>query len=210
MNGILNSFIMNTLDMTGELKRFIFLLGAFFILTPLTLTASLASLVSLSKNNTEVPVTKPSSPVSILAPVEQKESSKITFTVHAADARVAIVKNYLARYDSPIENLAEFIVKTADENGVDFRLIPAIAQQESNLCKKIPDETYNCWGWGIHARGTLGFASYEEGITTVTKGLKKEYLDKGYTTPEKIMTKYTPSSPGSWARGVSMFMEEMQ
>jgi hypothetical protein len=201
---------MNTLDMTGELKRFIFLLGAFFILTPLTLTASLASLVSLSKSNSEAHTTKPSTPVAILAPVEQKESSTVTFTVHAADARVAIVKNYLARYDSPIENLAEYIVKTADENGVDFRLIPAIAQQESNLCKKIPDETYNCWGWGIHARGTLGFTSYEEGITTVTKGLKKEYLDKGYTTPEKIMTKYTPSSPGSWARGVSMFMEEMQ
>jgi hypothetical protein len=200
---------MNTLDMTGEFKRFIFLLVAFFVLTPLTLTASLASLVSLS-HESSAKAAKTTTPVAILAPALENTPASITFTVHAADARVAIVKNYLARYDSPITNLAEHIVKTADANGVDFRLIPAIAQQESNLCKKIPDDTYNCWGWGIHARGTLGFASYEEGIDTVTRGLKKEYLDKGYTTPEKIMTKYTPSSPGSWARGVSMFMEEMQ
>ncbi len=200
---------MNTLDMTGELKRFVFLLIAFFVLTPLTLTASLASLVSLSHEDAAKTVKTPT-PVAILAPMEASKTSSVTFTVHAADARVAIVKNYLARYDSPIQNLAEHIVKTADANGVDFRLIPAIAQQESNLCKKIPEDSYNCWGWGIHARGTLGFASYEEGIDTVTRGIKKEYLDKGYTTPEKIMTKYTPSSPGSWARGVSMFMEEMQ
>jgi hypothetical protein len=201
---------MNTLNVTGELKRFLFLLGAFFILTPLTVMASLASLVSLSKDTKVVTKTATIPHVQILAASTQKETSSITFAVNAADARVALVRNYLARYDSPIVHLAEYIVKVSDQNGIDFRYIPAIAQQESNLCKKIPEETYNCWGWGIHARGTLGFTSYEEGIETVTKGLKKEYFDKGYTTPEKIMTKYTPSSPGSWARGVSMFMEEMQ
>jgi len=98
----------------------------------------------------------------------------------------------------------------ADKYGLDFRLTTAIAQQESNLCKKTPAETYNCWGWGIHSKGTLGFEDYPHGIETVSRGLRKEYLDKGYLTVEDIMSKYTPLSNGSWAMGVSTFMAEMQ
>jgi hypothetical protein len=89
-------------------------------------------------------------------------------------------------------------------------LTTAIAQQESNLCKNYPDGTYNCWGWGIHSQGTLGFSSFTEGIELVTKGLKENYIDKGYLTPETIMTKYTPLSNGSWANGVSKFLSEME
>ena len=44
---------------------------------------------------------------------------------------------------------------------MDFRLLPAIAMQESNLCKKILPDTFNCLGLGIHARGTWGFPSFE-------------------------------------------------
>jgi hypothetical protein len=107
--------------------------------------------------------------------------------------------------------LENYMVQKSDEYGLDYRLIPAIAQQESNLCKIIPPETYNCWGWGIHSRGTLGFNSYEEAIETVMQGLKKEYIDKGYTTPDTIWTKYTPGSPdGAWAKGVNQFMSAME
>ena len=95
--------------------------------------------------------------------------------------------------------------------GMDFRLITAIAQQESNLCKIIPPRTYNCWGWGIHSEGTLGFDSYEEAIDAVTLGLKENYFNKGLTTPDTIWPKYTPSSPdGAWAKGVNQFMAEME
>ena len=105
---------------------------------------------------------------------------------------------------------ADYIVKTADEFNIDYRLTTAIAQQESNLCKVIPPKTYNCWGWGIHSEGTLGFSSYEEGIRTVTMGLSQNYMSLGLDTPEKIMSKYTPLSNGSWARGVEEFLLEME
>ena len=67
-----------------------------------------------------------------------------------------LIRQYLVRYNSPLVGLENFMVPKSDEYGLDYRLIPAIAQQESNLCKIIPDNTYNCWGWGIHSKGTLG------------------------------------------------------
>jgi len=83
-------------------------------------------------------------------------------------------------------------------------------RKESNLCKIIPPETYNCWGWGIHSKGTLGFSSFEEGIETVSQGLKKTTSTKDFRTIEEIMSKYTPLSNGSWAEGVNQFMQEME
>ncbi len=196
-------------------KRKLVFLGIFFAIVPFTLLSSILTLVALAKDD---PETRPvwqsytefsQSGAQIYASLPA-EVPQVAGTVVGQDARVLLVTNYLKRYNSPLIPHASFIVKTADKYDMDFRLITAIAQQESNLCKKIPPGSFNCWGWGIHSRGTLGFSSFEEGIETVTRGLKKEYIDKGFRTPEEIMSKYTPSSNGSWAIGVSEFMVAMQ
>lgn len=119
------------------------------------------------------------------------------------DSRIAILKAFFRKHNSPLYDHADFIVKISDEYGLDFRLIPAIAMQESTACKVIPHNSHNCWGWGIYGNKITRFESYPEAIETVAKGLKTNYIDKGLTTPEAIMAKYTPSSNGSWARGVS-------
>src|SRR5262245_16034413 len=54
------------------------------------------------------------------------------------DGRTEAVRQFFAEYNSPLEPYAEDVIKAADEYGLDFRLIPSIAMQESNLCKKIP------------------------------------------------------------------------
>jgi len=82
--------------------------------------------------------------------------------------------------------------------------------QESNLCKHIYPGSYNCWGWGIYGNKVTRFSSYEEAIETISRGLKKNYIDKGYTTPEEIMRKYTPPSDGSWAFGVNTFLKVIE
>jgi hypothetical protein len=82
--------------------------------------------------------------------------------------------------------------------------------QESNLCKTAPADTFNCLGFGIHKRGTLAFPSYEANFERAGKELKANYIDKGLTTPEQIMRKYTPSSNGSWADSVNQWMAEMR
>lgn len=193
-----------------------FLVFIFFTITPLTLGVSLFSLYSLKVNsvvqkefeNTNLLIT-PQSGVRVYASLPVKQPV-VSDSVSAGDARPEIIRKYLDRYNSPMVDKANFIVEMADKYSLDYRLITAIAQQESNVCKIIPPGGYNCWGWGIHSAGTLGFQSFEEGIETVSKGLRENYLDKGYTTIPEIMSKYTPSSNGSWARGVTQFMEDMQ
>ena len=187
----------------------LFFVVVFFTITPITLGVTLFSLFSLKDNDIVKLGNISDSGIKVYASLP-KEFPTVLGVATTADARVELVSQYLERYNSPLVPYASFIVEKADEYGVDFKLIPAIAQQESNLCKVIPSNTYNCWGWGIHSKGTLGFRSYEEAIETVTAGIKKNYIDKGYNTIEKIMSKYTPLSNGSWAAGVNQFIGEME
>lgn len=194
----------------------IILMVVFFSVTPLTLGASLYSLISFNNSKSENQNAKLDYPdtagvfgVRMYASLPTDFPS-ISEKIQASDARSEIIKNYLLKYKSPLVSYADYIVQAADEFHIDYRLTTAIAQQESNLCKIIPPKTYNCWGWGIHSGGTLGFSSYEEGIKAVTMGLAQNYIALGLDTPEKIMSKYTPLSNGSWARGVTEFLNEME
>ena len=126
------------------------------------------------------------------------------------DKRVAVLKAFLRQHDSPLYDQADFIVKVSDQYELDYRLLPAIAMQESTACKAIPVNSFNCWGWGIYGTTVTRFASYQEGIDTVAKGLKTNYIDRGLKTPEEIMRKYTPSSNGSWALGVNTFVDVLE
>ncbi|MBI2051255.1 hypothetical protein HYT33_00675 [Candidatus Roizmanbacteria bacterium] len=130
--------------------------------------------------------------------------------VQTQDARAANLKIFFRRHNSPLYDYADHIVKVSDKYQFDYRLLPAIAMQESTLCRNIPADSHNCWGWGITADSVTRFASYEEAIETVAKGLRKNYLDKGLTTASKIMEKYTPSSNGSWAAAVNGFMRALE
>lgn len=189
----------------------------FFLVTPVTIGISLFSLFSLRTSSVaastlgseENMLISPQSGLQVYASLPSKQPS-VDATVESGDARPEIIRQYLEYYNSPLIPYAGLIVQTADKYSLDFRLITAIAQQESNLCKVIPPGSYNCWGWGIHSKGTLGFNSFQEGIEVVSKGLREDYLAKGYSTVSDIMSKYTPQSNGSWANGVNTFMAEMQ
>lgn len=194
------------------------LVTLFFTITPVTLLISLFSLVSLVKNShvqSEISqqtinlIAAPQPGVRVYASLPNSIPS-VSGTPNSADARPEIIKQYLTLYGSPLVPYAKLIVDTADKYSLDFRLITAIAQQESNLCLIIPPGSHNCWGWGINSASNLGFSTYEEGIETVSKGIKENYVDQGLATPEQIMSKYTPVSNGSWASGVSEFMKEME
>jgi hypothetical protein len=133
-----------------------------------------------------------------------------TTEVKIADGRVANLKNFFRKYNSPLYDEAEYIVEVSDRYQFDYRLLPAIAMQESNLCKFIPDNSHNCWGWGIYGTTVTKFPSYKEAIETVAKGIKRDYIDKGLVTASAIMQKYTPSSNGSWAHGVNTFLKMLE
>jgi len=140
----------------------------------------------------------------------QENQAEVKDIVLADDARLMLIKNYLKKYKSPLEPYAELILELSDTYEFDYRWILAIGQMESSLCKKTPVDSYNCWGYGIHSKGTLRFESYELALKSFAAYLKKEYFDKGYKTPEEIMSKYCPHSNGSWARGINQFFADIE
>src|SRR5581483_83666 len=120
--------------------------ASFFVLAPMLLVLSLSFLLFLSYSQKDA-VLGSAEHISFGAlPTDQ---TVVHNGVLAKDARVELVRQFFARYGSPLEPYALQIVETSDTYGLDFRLLPAIAMQESNLCKKAPKDSYNCWGFGI-------------------------------------------------------------
>lgn len=133
-----------------------------------------------------------------------------TYTPVETEARVETLSEFFKRYDSPLEPYAQKIVETADKYGLDWRLVPAIAMQESTLCKRIPKNSNNCWGFGIYGSKVTRFSDYNTAIETVSKTLAVEYKEKrGLEQPHEIVTRYTPTST-TWADKVSLVMNRIE
>jgi hypothetical protein len=131
-------------------------------------------------------------------------------TVVAEDARPLIIERFLKKYKSPLLPYSRLIFDLSQTYGFDYYWILAIGMQESNLCKVIPENSHNCWGYGINSAGTLKFDNYEIALKSYAEYLKRQYFDKGLNTPELIMKKYCPHSNGSWAYGVQHFIDELE
>ncbi len=133
--------------------------------------------------------------------------------IQKADARSKIVENFLKDYKSPLVHLGDLFVSVADKYSLDYRLLPSIAMQESNGGQKVIKNSKNPFGYGIYGGMVTRFESWESAIERVGRALREDYLDKGLKTPTQIMAKYTPPSlakGGAWAKGVSLFMEELR
>jgi hypothetical protein len=187
-------------------RKIIFLI-IFFSITPLSLFISIFSLIYLGNKEGQFsgyPYQKPK----VLSASTEKLPS-IASAVIEGDYRETVLSNFLTNYNSPLSSYSKLLIKVADEYGIDWKLLPAIAIKESGGCKAIPEGSYNCWGWGIHSKGTLMFDSYEEAIKTVALGLKTNYIDKGYDTVEKIMDKYAHHDSTTWADGVYFYINQI-
>lgn len=137
-------------------------------------------------------------------------NDSIAVSIPEVDVRIEAMQKFLDRHKSPLANHAVKLIEVADKNSLDYRLLPSIAMQESNLCKKtVKAAPYICWGFGIYGTKRTGFDSYDQAIEQVAKTLSEKYIAYGYTTPEEIMKKYTPGSNGSWAKGVYYFMDQI-
>lgn len=185
----------------------IFLVTVLLVLTPFAFLFFLIS-VSFSYNNNLQAAQRLNSIYSSV-PGTKDVLSATVYADEGLDGKAEKIRFFLARYGSPLEPYAEDIVAASEEFGIDHRLIPAIAMQESGLCKKIPENSYNCWGFGIYGGKVTRFVDYKEGIYIVSKALGVRFKNQGLITPEQIMTVYTPNSNGSWARGVNHFMEQI-
>ncbi len=157
--------------------------------------------------------------------IDNESTTGMEAIMKAGDARAQIVANFLERHRSPLEPYdyyGEFLVGLADTYEMDFRFLPAIMMEESNLCRVTPKirinaddpssgtkESYNCLGLGVHSRGVWGFNSYEENLEAAAKILKANYIDQGRVTTRQVAEKYT-ASVDKWTNSVNQWMAEMR
>lgn len=142
-----------------------------------------------------------------------KSETIVTDDISHADGRAKVIENFFKAYKAPLADSSNDFIKIADRYNLDWRLLPAISMQESNGGKKVINNSFNPFGYGIYGKVVTKFKSWEEAIERVGRSLREDYLNLGLKTPYQIMTKYTPpslSKEGAWAKGVITFMEELR
>lgn len=190
------------------------IIGGWIVSASLAITASISTTYFLRKTQSVGPA-QPSNETwsnhqvyaSVLGLFSQDKPG-----LETADARPILLAKFLEKHKTPLKPYdywGNYLTQLADQYGLDYRLLPSIGMQESNLCKVIPQDSYNCLGLGVHSKGTWKFKNYEENFDAAARVLKKNYIDKGLVTPEEIQTKYTPSSNGSWQYAVNHFMDQI-
>lgn len=126
-----------------------------------------------------------------------------------ADRRIVRLKAYLSKHNSPLTNFADSFVHEADQYGLDWKLVAAIAGVESTFGQFIPTDSYNAWGWAVFTGQSYGaaFKDWKDGIATVSQGLHDNYLSRGLTSVEAMGTMYAASP--AWAGHVLYFMKDL-
>jgi hypothetical protein len=192
------------------MKTRLLLLGVYLVLTPMFVLVLIFYQLFLYHQNSNVSgkvLAAATSNVAYNAVPDSPGNSRITVNAH--EARVDVLAEFFGRYDSPLREFAGQIVDAADKYSLDYRLLPAIAMQESTLCQKIPKDSYNCWGFGIYGGKVTRFGSFPEAIETISKTLAQSYHQNGLNKPSEIMSRYTPSNTGDWAGNVTYVMDRI-
>jgi len=128
----------------------------------------------------------------------------------AVDARVVKLQKYLESVRSPMSAVAYHFVYEADRLNLDWKLVAAIAGNESYFGKHVPYNSNNAWGWAVWTGRNYGaaFENWEKGITTVSEGLRYKYVDRGAVTIEQIGHIY--AADRNWSFKVRHFMEAIE
>lgn len=165
-----------------------------------SLTILISILVLFGVHGTAMAQEIPSAPSASL-------SSSIVSTV--PDDRAKVLKKYLEDQGSPLAPYAADFVTSADKYNLDWRLVASIAGLESTFGKHIPANSYNGWGWGVYGTNVKRFDSWDDGIETISKGLRENYLkDNPESDPYVIGPTYAASP--TWAVRVTFFMNQME
>jgi len=140
------------------------------------------------------------------------ENSVITTQEEVARKEKAdAIDAYFAKYDAPLEGYGMKFVEEAEKNGIDWRLLPAIAMREStggkHACKRVPNSVF---GYGSCK---ISFDSIDESIEIVARSLggnnpntAHHYDDK---TTLQILKKYNSVIP-NYSNQVVKIMKDIK
>lgn len=141
-----------------------------------------------------------------VSPVYAQTDQIVNIEAKPIDKRAQILKDYLAKHNSPLENSAQDFIDAADHYGLDWKLVVSISGVESTFGKHIPGG-YNGWGWGVYGDNAIYFKSWRDAIFTISQGLRERYVDRGYTEPYSMNRIYAASP--TWGQHVSFFMNDI-
>jgi murein DD-endopeptidase MepM/ murein hydrolase activator NlpD len=123
------------------------------------------------------------------------------------------IDRYLRSKGSPLAGQGHTFVRMGRKYGVDPALMVAISGAETSFGKAgNGPSVHNAWGIGPgHSYG-----SWTQGIASLAKLLRTNYLDKGYRSLDEIGARYVYGSndPGrmrgsDWIKNVRAFMDEL-
>mgnify|MGYP001575820027 FL=1 len=127
----------------------------------------------------------------------------------ANDEKIRILKSFLEANNSPLSSSAKTFVDEAERYDIDWRMIAAISGVESSFGLAIPANSYNAWGWGVYGDNVIRFASWDDGIATISQGIRERYMNqRGARNTYEIGATYA-SSP-TWAQRVEFYMEKIE
>jgi hypothetical protein len=193
-------------------QKIIRFVESFMLLPMITMSMPLGSLPTSNLNIV-------STPYSVLSQKENIEAGGLLAFNQALDqkaktleAQAGAIDAYFRKYGMPLSGTGMKMATAAEANGLDWRLLPAIAVREStggkHACKKV---TNSFFGWGSCK---INFKSVDEAITVVAQNLGGNDEDtvhhyEGKTT-EQILNKYNPESivPG-YAKQVMKIMNDI-
>lgn len=137
---------------------------------------------------------------------EQKDQKEDIKEVKRIDKKAKILAKYLEEYNSPLQYHAQDFLDAANQYDLDWKLLPSIAGVESTFGKRIPGG-YNAYGWGVYGTNRIYFKSWRDGMFTVAKGLRENYVNRGYNDPYEMNRIYAASP--TWGVRVSYFMNDL-
>ena len=179
-------------------KKLIRFVESFVILPLVSLSGPISNIPSATSNMVTAPLIISSQKLNI----DTKGTLGIAFNqatdpnVLEKQAKADAIDFYFAEHDMPLEGTGMKMVLAAEDNDLDWRLLPAIAVREStggkNDCIRVPN---NAFGWGSCK---IGFKTVEEAIDTVARNLggnnpktARHYDNK---TTKQILHAYNPPS----------------
>ena len=114
------------------------------------------------------------------------QQPSVTASNEPNDPRLRLIWQYFADRDCPLRDSAADFLVAADQNELDWRLLPSISMIESSGGKDYRNN--NVFGWDSCRES---FSSVQAGIHFVASKLAKSKLYKGKNVDEKLLI-YNP------------------
>src|SRR5690242_17391901 len=114
------------------------------------------------------------------------QQPSIAIRAQSDDPRLRLIWQYFADRDCPLRDSAADFLVAADQNELDWRLLPSISMIESSGGKDYRNN--NVFGWDSCRES---FSSVQAGIHYVASKLAKSKLYRNKSVDEKLLT-YNP------------------